>query len=69
MYLRRGRANTRLAQIIDSPYLPEVKVRIAITPAGITDEDGSVPTWDDDEERKNKDDDEPYPSSTREPSA
>ncbi|MBN2335047.1 hypothetical protein JXL21_05765, partial [Candidatus Bathyarchaeota archaeon] len=47
MYLRKGRQNTRLAQIIDSPYLPEVKVRIAITEAGITDEDGSFPEYDD----------------------
>jgi DNA repair protein RadA len=56
MYLRRGRANTRLAQIIDSPYLPEVKVRIAITPAGITDEDGGLPSLDDEDEAKPRDD-------------
>ena len=48
VYLRKGRANTRLAQVIDSPYLPEVKVRIAITEAGITDEDGTYPEWDED---------------------
>jgi hypothetical protein len=59
MYLRRGRANTRLAQIIDSPYLPEEKVRIAITTAGITDEDGSFPTFDDEEgESKPREDEE-----------
>ena len=45
VYLRKGRANTRLIQVIDSPYLPEEKVRIAITEAGITDEDGSFPDW------------------------
>ena len=55
MYLRRGRANTRLAQIIDSPYLPEVKVRIAITPAGITDEDGGLPAMGDEDEVKPRD--------------
>ena len=50
VYLRKGRANTRLVQVIDSPYLPEEKVRIAITPAGVTDEDGSFPTLDDEDE-------------------
>ena len=49
VYLRKGRKNTRLALVIDSPYLPEEKVRIAITEAGITDEDGTYPEWDDDE--------------------
>ena len=37
----KGRANTRLVSVIDSSYLPEEKVRVAITEAGITDEDGS----------------------------
>jgi DNA repair protein RadA len=45
VYLRKGRANTRLVRVIDSPYLPEEKIRIAITEAGITDEDGSYPEW------------------------
>jgi hypothetical protein len=31
--------------VIDSPYLPEEKIRIAITEAGVTDEDGSYPEW------------------------
>ncbi len=35
VYLRRGKANTRLARVIDSPYLPEVKVRFAITEEGV----------------------------------
>jgi len=43
IYLRKGRKNTRLVQVIDSPYLPEEKVRIAITKAGVTDSDGSFP--------------------------
>ena len=42
VYLRKGRANTRLVQVIDSPYLPEEKIRIAITVAGICDEDGNT---------------------------
>jgi len=42
VYLRKGRANTRLVQVIDSPYLPEEKIRIAVTEAGICDEDGST---------------------------
>lgn len=50
VYLRKGRKNTRLVLVIDSPYLPEEKVRIAITEAGITDEDGTYPEWDDEEE-------------------
>jgi DNA repair protein RadA len=58
MYLRRGRANTRLAQIIDSPYLPEEKVRIAITPAGITDAEGVLPAVDNEDEAKPRSDDE-----------
>ena len=42
VYLRKGRANTRLVQVIDSPYLPEEKIRIAITEAGVCDEDGNT---------------------------
>ncbi len=42
VYLRKGRANTRLVQVIDSPYLPEEKIRIAITEAGICDENGNT---------------------------
>jgi DNA repair protein RadA len=39
VYLRKGRANTRLARVIDSPYLPEEKIRFAITEMGIVDPD------------------------------
>jgi DNA repair protein RadA len=39
VYLRKGRQNTRLVQVIDSPYLPEEKIRIAVTAAGICNED------------------------------
>ena len=39
VYLRKGRQNTRLVQVIDSPYLPEEKIRIAVTEAGICNED------------------------------
>lgn len=42
VYLRKGRANTRLIQVIDSPYLPEEKIRIAITEAGVCEEDGNT---------------------------
>ena len=45
VYIRKGRKNTRLIQVIDSPYLPEEKVRIAITEAGVTDSDGSYPSY------------------------
>ncbi len=37
VFLRKGRQNTRLARVIDSPSLPEEKVRFAITAAGIED--------------------------------
>ena len=39
VYLRKGRQNTRLIQVIDSPYLPEEKIRIAVTRAGVCNED------------------------------
>jgi DNA repair protein RadA len=35
VYLRKGKKNTRLAMVIDSPYLPEVKTRFAITEEGV----------------------------------
>jgi DNA repair protein RadA len=35
VYLRKGRENTRLARVIDSPSLPEVKARFAITEEGV----------------------------------
>jgi DNA repair protein RadA len=37
VYLRRGRQNTRLARVIDSPSLPEEKIRFALTAAGVED--------------------------------
>jgi len=37
VFLRKGRQNTRLARVIDSPSLPEEKIRFAITAAGIED--------------------------------
>ncbi len=37
VYLRKGKANTRLARVIDSPSLPEVRVRFAITEKGVED--------------------------------
>jgi len=39
VYLRKGRANTRLVQVIDSPYLPEEKIRVSVTRAGVCNED------------------------------
>jgi DNA repair protein RadA len=35
VFLRKGKSNTRLARVIDSPYLPEEKIRFAITAMGI----------------------------------
>jgi DNA repair protein RadA len=37
VYLRKGKQNTRLARVIDSPSLPEVKIRFAITEKGVED--------------------------------
>jgi len=39
VYLRRGKQNTRLARVIDSPYLPEERIRFAISEAGVIDSD------------------------------
>jgi DNA repair protein RadA len=35
VYLRKGKENTRIAHIIDSPYLPEEKARFAVTAKGV----------------------------------
>ncbi len=37
VYLRRGSKGTRLAKVIDSPYLPENSIRFKITEKGIED--------------------------------
>jgi DNA repair protein RadA len=37
VFLRRGKQNTRLARVIDSPSLPEERIRFAITEAGVVD--------------------------------
>jgi DNA repair protein RadA len=35
VYLRKGKENTRIATIIDSPYLPEEKARFGVDAAGV----------------------------------
>jgi len=37
VYIRKGKAGSRLAKIIDSPYLPESSARFIITKNGIED--------------------------------
>jgi DNA repair protein RadA len=37
VFLRKGKQNTRLARVIDSPSLPEERIRFMITGAGIVD--------------------------------
>jgi len=37
VYLRKSKGNTRIARIIDSPYLPEGEAIFSITPEGIKD--------------------------------
>jgi DNA repair protein RadA len=39
VYLRKGGKGTRLATVIDSPYLPEEKTRFKITEKGVEDAD------------------------------
>jgi DNA repair protein RadA len=41
VYLRKGGKGTRLATVIDSPYLPEEKVRFKITEKGVEDAEES----------------------------
>ena len=38
VYLRKGKENSRIARVIDSPYLPEEPVRFKITDKGIEDD-------------------------------
>jgi len=40
VYLRKGGKGTRIATVIDSPYLPEEKTRFRITEKGVEDADG-----------------------------
>ena len=37
LYIRKGKANTRVIHVIDSPYLPEARTRFAITEKGVED--------------------------------
>jgi DNA repair protein RadA len=37
LYVRKGKANTRVISVIDSPYLPASKMRFAITTNGVED--------------------------------
>ncbi len=38
MYLRRGKAGSRVAKMIDSPNLPDNEAQFFVTPAGVRDE-------------------------------
>jgi len=37
IHMRRGKSGTRVAKVIDSPYLPESKASFIITEKGIED--------------------------------
>jgi len=37
LYLRKGRAETRIAKIYDSPDRPEAEATFAITPGGVAE--------------------------------
>jgi len=41
VYIRRGKAKTKVAKIIDSPYLPEAEAHFIITERGIEDLEGA----------------------------
>jgi len=43
--LWKGREHTKLVSVIDSSFLPEEKTRIAVSKAGIVDEDGTFPDY------------------------
>jgi DNA repair protein RadA len=42
LFLRKGKANTRLARVIDSPYLPEARARFRISEKGIEDPEEEI---------------------------
>jgi DNA repair protein RadA len=42
LYIRKGKANSRVARVIDSPYLPESSAHFMISEKGIEDSKGSV---------------------------
>lgn len=37
LYLRKGRADSRVCKIVDSPFLPESEATFAITNGGVND--------------------------------
>jgi DNA repair protein RadA len=37
VYLRKGSKGTRIARVIDSPYLPEVPARFLVSEKGVED--------------------------------
>ncbi len=37
LYLRKGRGETRIAKVYDSPDMPESEATFAISPGGVTD--------------------------------
>jgi RecA/RadA recombinase len=39
VHIKRGKGGTRVAKVIDSPYLPEAKASFIITAKGIEDTD------------------------------
>jgi DNA repair protein RadA len=51
VYLRKGGKGTRIARIIDSPYLPEKTARYMITERGIVDLPGEVSADEEEEQR------------------
>lgn len=44
VYIRKGKSNTRLARVIDSPCLPEISMRFKIGEKGIEDPDAETST-------------------------
>ena len=48
VYLRKGSRGTRIAKVIDSPYLPENSIRFKITEKGIEDVESNTKEKDED---------------------
>jgi DNA repair protein RadA len=52
IHMRRGKSGTRVAKVIDSPYLPEEKASFVITEKGIEDTDKEAEEEDENQSQK-----------------
>jgi len=54
IHMRRGKSGTRVAKVIDSPYLPEEKASFIITEKGIEDSEKKAEETEEDEDQSQK---------------